>query len=294
MLDVVASPRAGSKVDDGFQDEKWQHGKTRSIARQVRALSEGAVQGSGLMRNALQWVRSIVFIGQMYVAMLVLAIVFLPVALLRRDGALQAAHAYCRYVRWSAAAIAGLRSEIRGDVPQGAVLVAAKHQSFFDIILLVAALPRPRFIMKKQLVYTPIFGWYALRVGCVPVDRGRKGMAIKDMMARVQAGSETPGQLIIYPQGTRVAPGVNRPYKVGTAVLYDTLQQDCAPVATNVGVFWPRHGLFRKPGLAVIEFLPRIPAGLPPRDFLGRLEQVVEEHSTALQAEAEALLSAPK
>jgi len=238
------------------------------------------------MRHAVQWVRSVTFIGQMYLAMLVLAVVFLPYALVRREGALMAMHMYCRYVRWSAAVIAGLHSEIRGEVPQGGVLIAAKHQSFLDIIMIFGALPRPRFIMKKQLVYAPILGWYALRVGCVPVDRGKRGQAIKQMTARVKAGTEAAGQLIIYPQGTRVAPGVKMPYKIGTAVLYQELAQDCVPVATNVGMFWPRHSLFRKPGLAVVEFLPPIPAGMPPRDFLAALETVVEVTSDKLADEA--------
>lgn len=238
------------------------------------------------MRNSLQWVRSLFFIGQMYLAMVVLAIVFLPFAIVRRDMALRACHTYCRYVRWSAAAIAGLRSEVRGEVPQDAVLVAAKHQSFFDILLIFGAMPRPRFIMKKQLKYAPILGWYAMRLGCVPVDRGKRGAAIKDMTARVAAGQEEGGQIIIYPQGTRVAPGAKLPYKVGTAVLYSELGQDCVPVATNVGVFWPRHSLFRKPGLAVVEFLPRIQAGRDNRAFMAELEDVVETNSNRLMAEA--------
>ncbi len=243
------------------------------------------------MRKALQWVRSVVFIGQMYVAMLVIGIAYLPYAIWRRDGALAACHAYCRYVRWSAAAIAGLRTEVRGTVPQGGVLVAAKHQSFLDIIMIFGALPNPRFIMKKQLVWAPILGWYALRLGCVPVDRGKRGQAIKAMTERVRSGALEAGQLIIYPQGTRVAPGVSKPYKVGTAVLYQELAQDCVPVATNVGMFWPRHSLFRKPGLAVVEFLPPIPTGRPSRAFLAELEVVVETASDRLATEAKAQLA---
>ncbi|MDD7971520.1 lysophospholipid acyltransferase family protein [Roseinatronobacter alkalisoli] len=239
------------------------------------------------MRYAVQWVRSVFFIGQMYVAMLVLAVAFAPLALLRRDMALRACHSFCRYVRWSAAWIAGLHSEIRGPVPDGAVLIAAKHQSFFDIILIFGALPRPRFVMKKQLKWAPLLGWYAMRIGCVPVDRGKRGSAIKDMMKRVAQGQEEAGQLIIYPQGTRVAPGAKKPYKVGTAVLYDQMGGACVPVATNVGMFWPKHSLFRKPGLAVVEFLPPIPAGLPPREFLGRMESVIELHSDRLMTEAQ-------
>ncbi len=239
-----------------------------------------------MMRETVQLLRSLVFIVQMYLAMVVIAIAFTPFAVIRRDMAVRACHTYCRYVRWSAAWMVGLRSEVRGKVPDGAVLVAAKHQSFFDIIIIYSALPRSRFIMKRQLMYAPILGWYALRVGCVPVDRGKRGQAIKQMVAAVRNDTGAPGQLMIYPQGTRVAPGAKRPYKVGTAVLYEQLGQDCVPVATNVGVFWPRHGFYRKPGLAVVEFLPAIPAGEDPRAFLEKLETQIEEASDRLMAEA--------
>lgn len=239
-----------------------------------------------MMGQAVQLVRSLVFIGQMYLAMLVLAVAYAPLAIFRRDMALRAMHDYTRYVRWSASWMVGLRSEIRGEIPEGGVIIAAKHQSFLDILMIFGALPRPRFVMKKELVWAPLLGWYALRVGCIPVDRGRKAQAIKDMLARVSAGTEEAGQLIIYPQGTRVAPGAQMPYKVGTAVLYDQMKQPCVPVATNVGVFWPRHSLLRKPGLAVVEFLPPIPPGLPPREFLARLETQIETHSDRLMREA--------
>jgi 1-acyl-sn-glycerol-3-phosphate acyltransferase len=106
------------------------------------------------------------------------------------------------------------------------------------------------------------------------------------MVADVKAGTAWPGQLIIYPQGTRVAAGATRPYKVGVGVLYSQLGQDCVPAATNVGVFWPRHGLLRKPGLAVVEFLPRIPAGLSVEEFMERIEPEVEGASNRLMAEA--------
>ena len=180
----------------------------------------------------------------------------------------------------------GLRSEIRGAVPQGEVLIASKHQSFFDIILLCSVLPRPKFIMKQQLRWAPILGWYALRIGCVPVDRGRRGQAIAQMLQDVQSGKAPPGQLIIYPQGTRVAPGADRPYKIGTGVLYDQLGQPCVPAATNVGVFWPRRGIARRPGLAVVEFLAPIAPGEATDRFMVGLEHAVEAASDRLMAEA--------
>jgi len=238
------------------------------------------------MRYALQWLRSLAFIVQMYLAMAVYGIGYLPLAVLRRDGALRACKAYCRWVRWTARWMIGLDTRVLGPVPQDEVVVAAKHQSFLDIILIFEALPRPKFIMKKELVYAPFLGWYALRLGCVPVDRGKRGQAIAQMMEAVTEGRQDPGQLVIYPQGTRVAPGAHKSYKVGTALIYAQLGTGCVPAATNVGVFWPRRGILRKPGLAVVEFLPRILPGLTNEDFMAGLEAQIETASNRLMAEA--------
>lgn len=238
------------------------------------------------MRHAWQWVMSLVFIVQMYVAMVVIGLAYLPAAICAPQGAIDACHAYCRWVRLTARVLCNLRTEVRGTPPTDAALIAAKHQSFLDIILIYGAVPQGRFIMKKELTWAPILGWFALRIGCVPVNRGKRGAAITKMKEDVARGAEQPGQLIIYSQGTRVAPGVKAPYKVGTGLLYEQLGQPCVPVATNVGVFWPRHGLYRKPGLAVVEFLPPIPPGQPVAAFMADLEQTVESASNRLMAEA--------
>lgn len=238
------------------------------------------------MRHAIQWLRSLVFVVQMYLAMAVLGIVYLPWALLSRRGARAACKTYCRWVRWSAGWMVGLRSEVRGTPPTGEVLIAAKHQSFLDIILIFGSIPAGKFIMKRELMWAPVIGQYALRIGCVPVDRGKRSAAIKKMSEDVAKGAQEPGQLIIYAQGTRVAPGRKLPYKVGAGVLYEQLGQDCVPAATNVGVFWPRKGIYRKPGLAVVEFLPVIPAGLDRDGFMARLEREVEGASNRLMREA--------
>lgn len=238
------------------------------------------------MAHAVQWLRSLVFVGQMYLMMAVLAVFFTPFAIVSRPWAFHAIHAYCRWVRWTARWMVGLRSEVRGEVPSDEVLIASKHQSFFDIIMIVSETPRPKFIMKHTLRWAPILGYYAVRIGCVPVNRGKRAEALRQMVRGVRDGSQLPGQLIIYPQGTRVAPGVQRPYKIGTGVLYAELGQDCVPAATNVGVFWPRTGIYRKPGLAVVEFLPRIPAGKNTSAFMAELETVIEHASDRLMAEA--------
>jgi len=238
------------------------------------------------MAYAVQWLRSLVFTIQAYGMMAVMALAFLPWALVDRRGAFAAVRVWTNWVRWTAGWMIGLKSEIRGEVPQGEVMIAAKHQSFFDIILIANALPRPKFIMKKQLIWAPFVGLYALRIGCVAVDRGKRGAAIKAMVDGVKSGATEPGQLIIFPQGTRVAPGESLPYKVGVGVLYQEMGAPVVPVACNVGVFWPRRRLYRAPGLAVIEFLPAIQPGLPLRDFLSEVEQAVETRSDALMAEA--------
>ncbi|MGB4826165.1 MAG: lysophospholipid acyltransferase family protein [Paracoccaceae bacterium] len=235
---------------------------------------------------ALRYVLSLIFVVQMYLALAVIGIVFFPWALASRNGAFAAAHSFCWWVRASARVLCGLRSEIRGTPPTGEVLIAAKHQSFFDIILIFSAVPRGKFIMKRELMWAPVVGQYGLRMGCVPVNRGKRGAAIAKMKADVTRGAAAPGQIIIYPQGTRVAPGVKRAYKVGSGLLYEQLGQACIPVATNVGVFWPKRTILRKPGLAVVEFLPEIPAGLPVPEFMARMEEVVETNSVRLMAEA--------
>jgi 1-acyl-sn-glycerol-3-phosphate acyltransferase len=234
----------------------------------------------------IQWLRSLIFVGQMYAMMAVLAVFFTPWAIVDRRGAFAGVHAYTRWVRWTASWMVGLKTEVRGTPPTGEVLIASKHQSFLDIIMIVSVVPRPKFIMKRQLKWAPILGWYALRIGCVPVDSGKRAEAIRQMVTGVRNGTQTPGQLIIYPQGTRVAPGVAKSYKIGTAILYEETGQTCIPAATNVGVFWPRTGIYRKPGVAVVEFLPPIPQGLSQKDFMARLEAEIETASDRLLEEA--------
>lgn len=236
--------------------------------------------------NPIRWLLSLIFIVQMYAAMALIAVVFAPWALFSRRGARAACKTFCRWTLFTLRLFTGLKAQVRGVPPSGECLIAAKHQSFLDIIMIFNAVPSGKFIMKRELMFTPFLGQYALRIGCVPVDRGKRGAAIAKMKADVAAGSADPGQLIIYPQGTRVAPGAKLPYKVGTGLLYDQLAQPCVPVATNVGLFWPKRGILRKPGLAVVEFLDPIAPGLRVPEFIAKLEAEVETHSDRLLSEA--------
>lgn len=238
------------------------------------------------MKYAIQWIRSLLFNIQMYLALPVWGIVFVIPAIISRRGAILCCRSYCWYIKWTARWMIGLTCEVRGTPPQDEVLIAAKHQSFLDVLMIYGDIPAGKFIMKRILMFAPIVGQFGLRVGCIPVSRGKRGAAIKKMLADVEAGRTAGGQLIIYSQGTRIAPGVKAPYKIGTGVLYQEMGQDCVPVAANVGVFWPKAGIYRKPGVAVVEFLPRIPAGLPRNVFMKVLEEAVETRSNELMREA--------
>ncbi len=236
--------------------------------------------------QALQWLRSLIFILQMYGMMALMSLVFIPWAMVDARASYRGVRLYCRWVRWSAAWMVGLRSEIRGTPPTGDALICAKHQSFFDILMLASVLEQPRFVMKKQLLATPIVGHFARKIGCIAVDRGKGRHAVKQLLAGAHAPDGRVGQLIIYPQGTRVPPGTRIPYKVGAAVLHDALDCDCIPVATNVGVFWPRAAILRKPGRAVVEFLPRCVPGQETSRFMTNLETTIETQSDTLMREA--------
>ena len=238
------------------------------------------------MGQAFQWLRSLLFIIQMYLMMPLMALVFVPFALFSRSAVYTFIQTYARYVRWTLGWMTGLKTEIRGEIPTDEVMIASKHQSFLDVVMIVSVAWHPRFIIKRELHRLPIFRFFGDRMGNVPVRRGDRGKAIKKMREDVENGTSLKGQLVIYPQGTRIAPGVRAPYKIGTGLLYEQTEQACVPAATNVGVFWPKHGIMRKPGTAVLEFLPQIETGLAREEFMKRLETEIETNSDRLMVEA--------
>ena len=206
-----------------------------------------------------------------------------------RDGVHRVADVRTGHLLAMARLYLGLRYEIRGLPPSGDCIVAAKHQSFFDILILAHHLPRRSFVMKKVLLAVPIMGWFAKQAGCIPIDRSKGQEAMKAMLESVkaaQASAEGLGQLIIYPEGTRVPPGQRRRYKQGAGVLAEATGLRVWPVATNVGLFWSRRGYPMHPGCGVTEFLPPITEGLAPAEVLAELEAVIEPASNALMAEA--------
>ncbi len=231
-------------------------------------------------------IRSILFDAIMYLSIVVFGIVYAPAALWSREGAYSAIHHFCRWIFWLLRVLCGIRIEVRGEIPKGEVIVCSKHMSFLDIMIHAHYLPRVKFIMKNELKWAPVIGAYAIRIGSAPVKRGKKSAAMKSMVEKVASESADKGQLVIYPQGTRVLPGAKLAYRIGAGVLYSRMGLDCVPAATNVGVLWARRSWYRRPGLAVVEYLPVIKAGLAIEEFMARIEPLVEENSNRLMREA--------
>lgn len=235
----------------------------------------------------MQYLRSLFFTVWVYGGMVVYGILGAPLAIWSRAGAYRVMRAYVHFVRWSLRVIIGLECERRGTPPTGEVLIAAKHQSFLDIMLIFDAVPRAKFVMKRSVMWTPIIGLYALRIGANPVTRGKGRASVDEMMRGVEANRAKPGQLVIYPQGTRVAPRTKAIYKRGAQLIYETYQMPCVPVAVNAGHFWPRTGIMKYPGVTVVEFLPPLPAGLSSQKFMADIEAIIEPASDKLAKEAE-------
>ena len=223
----------------------------------------------------------------MYLAILVIGILYAPFIFFQKNGAHKGIHAFTRINRWMLKHICGITYEVRGEIPSEACIVLSKHMNFLDIVILGSTVPQPKFIMKASLKYVPILGFYAKAIGSAPVNRGSKGAADK-MINDLEANSHRneDGQLIIYPQGTRVLPHTKRPYKNGSWRIYNRMNVPCYLAATNAGVLWERKSPYRYPGHVVLEFLDiRIEAGMPQAEFMKLISEKIETRSDELMAE---------
>ncbi len=228
--------------------------------------------------------RSLVFVLWLYLSMALFAVGLSPALLGPHAIAMGVVRGWARFVLFGLRRIAGVRVELRGleHRPAGAALVAAKHQGMLDVVALLAVLPDACFVLKKELMPVPFFGWFAWKTRMIAVDRSGHAKALKGMARQARARLAEARQIVIFPEGTRTVPGQPGDYKPGVAAIYRDLDGPCWPVATNSGVCWPAHGFRRTPGVVVFEFLPPIPAGLKRAEFMARLESDIETASTRL------------
>ncbi|HMO28398.1 lysophospholipid acyltransferase family protein [Enterovirga sp.] len=231
--------------------------------------------------------RSHLFNALFYLNLVLWLIPAIVTFVLPRKAIIRYAQAWGRFSLWLLRLVVGTRVELRGldRIPPGGLLIASKHQSFLETFTLVFLVDDPVFILKRELQWIPIFGWLTVKAGMIPVRRGG-ATAFADMNRRAREEARHGRQFIIFPEGTRRAPGAPPDYKKGVAHLYRNLGLPCLPVGLNSGVFWPRRQYIRRPGTVVIEFGEVIPAGLGREEFLEAMTGQIESISDRLLAEA--------
>jgi len=239
-------------------------------------------------------IRSVLFNVLFYLNLLALMCVALPTLVLPRRAILEVVRFWARSNNWLLRTICGITFELRGleRIPPGPLLVASKHQSLWETFALVPLFADPAFILKRELMWLPLFGWYAWKAEMIPVDRGARSQALAAISARAKIELARNRQIVIFPEGTRRPPGAAPSYKYGVVHLYVESGVPCLPVALNSGLFWPRRSFRRYPGTIVAEFLDPIAPGLDRQVFFERLQQVVETATARLIEEGERQLGA--
>lgn len=239
-------------------------------------------------------VRSVLFNVAFYVTLALYLIAALPLLVLPGRAIVGMAKLWGRTSVWLLRVICGVGVEWRGldRIPPGGLLVASKHQSMWETFALLALFDHPSFILKRELTWLPLFGWYTRKAGMIPVDRTAGRGALLGMARAARVLLDHGRQIIIFPEGTRSAPGAAPDYKPGIALLYAELGVPCLPVALNSGLYWPRRRFLRPPGTILVEVLDPIPPGLARRTFLQRLEETIEPATARLVAEGGTALAA--
>ena len=232
-------------------------------------------------------IRSVVFNVLFYLILVPYLMVAMPTLLLPRWGIIRLAQHWGRVNLHLLRIVCGITVEWRGleKIPAGACLVAAKHQSVWETFALLTLFRDPTYILKRELLWLPLFGWAAWRARMIPVDRGGGKPALAAMAAHVRDALAAGKQIIIFPEGTRRPAGAEPKYKYGIAHLYGEGIAACVPIALNSGLFWPRRQFLRYPGTITVEILDPIAPGLAIDVFFERLQRDLEAATARLIAQ---------
>lgn len=231
--------------------------------------------------------RSLLFNLGFYALTALLGLLALPLLAAPRAALRGVVRFWGRAVLALLRAVCGVRVEVRGlsHIPPGAAVLASKHQSAFDTIVWCALLPDPAYVLKKELLSIPVYGWHARKVGMIPVDRAGGGRALKAMLRAAQAALAAGRQVVIFPEGTRTAPGERVPYQPGVVAIAAATSAPVIPVATDSGRVWGRRAFHKHPGVIRISVLPPLPPGLPRARLLAALETAIETETAHLLRE---------
>lgn len=234
------------------------------------------------------FLRSLLFNVLFYIVLAFWVIVGLPTYLMPRKGILTIAKYWGLSSIWLMRVVCNTRVEYRGleKIPQGPLIVAAKHQSAWETFALLQFFDQPLYILKRELTWIPLFGWYLIKADMIAIDRSAGARSLRAMARAAREEVRRGRQLIIFPEGTRRPVGAEPSYKSGVGVIYADCAVPCIPVALNAGLFWPRRSFMRYPGTIVIEFLDPLPPGLPRDEFLTRMSGAIEAATDRIVREA--------
>lgn len=234
-------------------------------------------------------VRSLVYNMLFYLNLVVYLIAAIPTFWMPYRCIVEVAKAWGRTSTWLLRVICGTRVEITGleKIPWGPLLVASKHQSTWETFGILSLFADPTFILKRELLWLPLFGWFAKKGRMIPVDRGARAQALAAIAKEAQVHLALGRQIVIFPEGTRRAAGAEPSYKFGVVHLYAESGVPCLPIALNSGQFWPRRSLLRYPGTIRVEILDPIPPGLDKETFANRLRDTIEQATARLVAKGE-------
>ena len=226
-------------------------------------------------------IRSTIFNIVLVLVTLVLGVLSLPLVLGPRRWVCGIRDIWIRLVLVLLKATVGLSHRVEGieNLPKGPYLVASKHQSAWETLALHTIFADPSIVLKRELLKLPVLGFYLAKVGMVPIDRGAGGSALKYMIAEARKVSGSGRPILIFPQGTRVAPGADAPYHSGVFALYRALDCPVVPVALNSGTYWSRQAFFKRPGTITVRLLPTMPRGMDRKTFMRDLEASIETAS---------------
>lgn len=223
----------------------------------------------------MNFVRSLLFALAFYPVTALLVLLAFPAALFGHAPVAGVTHAWVAWHHWCARFLLGIRVVVEGPLPQGSVLVAAKHQSMFETLEFVRLLHEPATVLKRELAEIPAWGWVAKRYGMIPVDRAGGATALRAMMRAAHEAVAARRPILIYPEGTRVAPGERPPLQPGFAGLYRALKLPVVPVALDSGKLWPRNSFMKQPGVVTFRFGEPIPPGLDRQDIETRVHEAI-------------------
>ena len=232
-------------------------------------------------------VRSFIYNVLFFVTCAVVAIGLLPLILFPRSVLQKALKAWTALLLWELKVVTGLKHRVVGleNIPNGPVIFASKHQSAWDTGIFHQYIDDPVFVLKQELIMIPFFGWVILRAGSIPIDRKGGAKSLKKMVKGVTSALAQGRKIVIFPEGTRTAPGSTHPYNPGIAAIYRGADVPVVPVALNSGLFWQRRSFLKRPGIITIEFLPPIQPGMDRKEFMHELQSRIEIACARLVAE---------